>query len=64
MKYVSPSVVDYGGVAELTACQNYRDIADTCISAGETLGLQNSSGQCQTGYQNVGGICVPLPPGP
>lgn len=62
MEYASPTIVDYGDVAELTASQDYRDIGDNLVKGGQTLGLQNSTGQCQTGFQNVGGICVPLPP--
>jgi hypothetical protein len=62
MEYTKPTIVDYGDVAELTASQDYRDIGDNLVQGGQTLGLQNSTGQCQTGFQNVGGICVPLPP--
>ena len=62
MDYTTPTIRDYGDVAQLTAAQNYRDIGDNLVQGGQTLGLQNSTGQCQTGFQNVGGICVPLPP--
>jgi hypothetical protein len=62
MDYTRPKIVDYGDVAQLTAAQNYRDIGDNLVKGGQTLGLGNSTGQCQTGFQNVGGICVPLPP--
>jgi hypothetical protein len=62
MDYTRPTIVDYGDVAELTASQNYRDVGDFLVQNGQTLGVQNSTGQCQTGFQNVGGICVPLPP--
>lgn len=61
MKYISPTVVDYGDVAQLTACQNSLNIADACIANGQPLGIQNSSGVCPTGTQDVGGVCVPLP---
>ena len=64
MEYTTPSVVDYGTVEALTASQNYRDVGDNLVQGGQTLGIQNSTGQCQTGFENVGGICVPLPPGP
>lgn len=62
MEYTTPTIVDYGDVAQVTADLNSRDKGDFLIQAGQTLGVQNSTGQCQTGFQNVGGICVPLPP--
>jgi hypothetical protein len=62
MDYTRPTIVDYGDVAELTAAQNYRNIGDNLVQGGQTLGVQNSTGQCQTGFQDVGGVCVPLPP--
>ena len=49
-------------MAQLTAAQDYRNIGDNLVKGGQTLGLDNSTGNCQTGFQDVGGICVPLPP--
>jgi len=62
MNYISPAIVDYGDVAQLTAAVDNRDVGDFLVQSGQTLGNQNSTGQCKTGFQNVGGICVPLPP--
>lgn len=64
MEYMKPVVVDYGTVGELTASQNYAQIGDNLVQGGQTLGIQNSTGACQTGFQDVGGVCVPLPPHP
>jgi hypothetical protein len=61
MDYTRPTIVDYGDVAQLTAQLNFKDIGDANFQTGETLGIQNSTGQCNTGQQNVGGVCVPLP---
>jgi hypothetical protein len=62
MEYTTPTIVDYGDVAQLTADLNFRNVGDFLVKSGQTLGVQNSTGQCQTGFQDVGGICVPLPP--
>jgi hypothetical protein len=62
MDYTRPTIVDYGDVTELTAAQNYRNKGDILVQTGQELGIQNSTGRCQTGFQDVGGICVPLPP--
>ncbi len=64
MDYVAPTIADYGDVAQLTAAMQNRDIGDYLIQAGQTLGNQNSTGLCQTGYQDTGSGCVPIPPGP
>ena len=62
MDYTRPTIVDYGDVAQLTAAQDSRNSGDFLVQAGQTLGIENSTGRCQTGFQDVGGICVPLPP--
>jgi hypothetical protein len=62
MTYTTPAIADYGDVAQLTAALQNRDVGDFLIQAGQTLGNQNSTGMCQTGFQNVGGICTPIPP--
>jgi hypothetical protein len=62
VNYTSPAIVDYGDVAQLTAAMNNFDSGDFLIQSGQTLGVQNSTGKCQTGFKNVGGVCVPLPP--
>jgi len=62
VNYTSPAIVDYGDVAQLTAAIDNRDVGDFLVQSGQTLGVQNSTGQCKTGFTNVGGICVPLPP--
>jgi hypothetical protein len=62
MDYTRPTIVDYGDVTELTAAQNYRNIGDALVQSGQELGVQNSTGRCQTGTVIVGGICTPLPP--
>jgi hypothetical protein len=63
MDYVTPAIADYGDVAQLTADQQNRNSADQIIGTGETLGNLNSTGTCQTGFEVVGGICVPIAPG-
>jgi hypothetical protein len=61
--YTAPKIVDYGDIAQITAAQQNRSQADMTIPAGATLGNGNSSGICKTGFENVGGICVPIAPG-
>ena len=63
MNYTTPTIADYGDVAQLTADQQNRNAADQIIGVGEVLGNLNSTGQCQTGFEVVGGICVPIDPG-
>ncbi len=63
MDYTAPTIADYGGVAQLTADQQNRSQADQLIGTGETLGNQNSTGLCQTGFEVVGGICQRIDPG-
>lgn len=60
MKYEAPKLTDYGNVAELTAATDNRNVGDALIQSGQTLGIQNSTGRCQTGFQDIGGICVPI----
>jgi len=62
MNYTAPAIADYGDVAQLTAAADNRDVGDFLVQSGQTLGMQNSTGQCKTGFENVAGICVPLPP--
>ena len=63
MQYTKPTIADYGDVAQLTADDQNRQQADRLIGVGETLGNQNSTGICKTGFEVVGGICVPIDPG-
>ncbi len=63
MHYTTPTISDYGDVAQLTAAQQNRNSADQIIGVGQTLGNQNSTGQCQTGFEVVGGICTPIAQG-
>ena len=62
MKYTAPAIVDYGDVAELTAAMQNMNIGDYLVQAGQTLGNQNSTGSCQTGFE--GPNCDPIAPGP
>ena len=63
MTYTTPTIVDYGDVTQITAALQNRNTGDFLIQAGQTLGNQNSTGMCQTGFQQVGQTCVPIPQG-